>query len=58
MADTTISELFDPSAWKRVDGFGFTDLTYHRAVDAGVVRIAFDRPVVRNAIRPRTVDEL
>ncbi|HEY0618082.1 MAG TPA: 1,4-dihydroxy-2-naphthoyl-CoA synthase, partial [Kribbella sp.] len=53
-----ISELFDPSAWKQVDGFDLTDITYHRAVDAGVVRIAFNRPEVRNAFRPRTVDEL
>ena len=34
------------------------DLTYHRAADVGVVRIAFDRPEVRNAFRPSTVDEL
>jgi naphthoate synthase len=54
----TVSEIFDPSAWKPVDGFELTDITYHRAVDAGVVRIAFDRPEVRNAFRPHTVDEL
>ncbi|WP_350279588.1 1,4-dihydroxy-2-naphthoyl-CoA synthase [Kribbella sp. HUAS MG21] len=54
----TVSEIFDPSAWKQVDGFELTDITYHRAVDAGVVRIAFNRPEVRNAFRPRTVDEL
>ncbi|MDT7726381.1 MAG: naphthoate synthase [Actinomycetota bacterium] len=53
-----ISEIFDPSAWKQVDGFELTDITYHRAVDAGVVRIAFNRPEVRNAFRPQTVDEL
>jgi naphthoate synthase len=53
-----ISDLFDPSAWKEVDGFELTDITYHRAVDAGVVRIAFNRPEVRNAFRPQTVDEL
>jgi naphthoate synthase len=53
-----VSALFDAGAWKPVDGFDFTDLTYHRAVDAGVVRIAFDRPEVRNAFRPHTVDEL
>jgi naphthoate synthase len=41
-----------------VEGFDFADITYHRAVDAGVVRIAFDRPEVRNAFRPQTVDEL
>ena len=39
-------------------GFQFTDVTYHRAVDQGTVRIAFDRPEVRNAFRPHTVDEL
>ncbi|GAA1603077.1 1,4-dihydroxy-2-naphthoyl-CoA synthase [Kribbella sancticallisti] len=53
-----VSDLFDPSAWKQVDGFDLTDITYHRAVDAGVVRIAFNRPEVRNAFRPQTVDEL
>jgi len=54
----TVSEIFDPSAWKPVDGFELTDITYHRAVDAGVVRVAFNRPEVRNAFRPHTVDEL
>jgi naphthoate synthase len=52
------SELFDPAAWRPVEGFDFTDITYHRAVDTGAVRIAFDRPEVRNAFRPGTVDEL
>ena len=36
----------------------FADITYHRAVDHGTVRIAFNRPEVRNAFRPHTVDEL
>jgi naphthoate synthase len=53
-----VSELFDPSAWDEVPGFGFTDITYHRARAHGTVRIAFDRPEVRNAFRPHTVDEL
>jgi naphthoate synthase len=54
-----VSETFDPAAWTAVPGFeGLTDLTYHRAVDAGVVRVAFDRPDVRNAFRPQTVDQL
>jgi naphthoate synthase len=53
-----VSEIFDSAAWQPVDGFDFSDITYHRAVDAGVVRIAFDRPEVRNAFRPQTVDEL
>jgi naphthoate synthase len=53
-----VSELFDESAWREVDGFSFKDITYHRAVDQGTVRIAFNRPEVRNAFRPGTVDEL
>ncbi|WP_091454284.1 1,4-dihydroxy-2-naphthoyl-CoA synthase [Actinokineospora iranica] len=58
MADREVSELFDPAQWREIDGFDFTDITYHRAVDTGAVRIAFDRPEVRNAFRPHTVDEL
>jgi len=55
----TVSEIFDPAAWREVPGFeDLTDLTYHRAVEHGTVRIAFDRPEVRNAFRPHTVDEL
>ena len=53
-----VSELFDPEAWRPVGGFDFADITYHRAVAHGTVRIAFDRPEVRNAFRPQTVDEL
>ena len=54
-----VSELFEPAAWRVVNGFGdLTDVTYHRAVDQGTVRVAFDRPEVRNAFRPHTVDEL
>jgi naphthoate synthase len=53
-----VSEIFDSSRWRPVDGFDFTDMTYHRAVDQGTVRIAFNRPECRNAFRPQTVDEL
>ena len=60
-----VSELFDASQWREVAGFGtaeLSDITYHRHVAAGreggVVRVAFDRPEVRNAFRPATVDEL
>ncbi|ASU81309.1 1,4-dihydroxy-2-naphthoyl-CoA synthase [Actinopolyspora erythraea] len=62
MADTGISEIFDPTAWQPVDGFEFTDITYHRCVldgpASGTVRVALNRPEVRNAFRPHTVDEL
>jgi naphthoate synthase len=57
-----VSDLFDPTAWEPVPGFDLTDVTYHRATGAGArrgtVRVAFDRPEVRNAFRPHTVDEL
>jgi naphthoate synthase len=53
-----VSEIFDADAWRPVPGFDFTDITYHRAVSVGAVRIAFNRPEVRNAFRPRSVDEL
>jgi naphthoate synthase len=53
----SVSEIFDPTAWRPVEGFAFTDITYHRSVDMGCVRIAFNRPDVRNAFRPHTVDE-
>ncbi|MFV2000546.1 MAG: 1,4-dihydroxy-2-naphthoyl-CoA synthase [Acidimicrobiia bacterium] len=53
-----VSEIFDPTAWEPVAGFDLTDVTYHRANNMGTVRIAFDRPEVRNAFRPGTVDEL
>ena len=49
---------FRPELWEPVAGFEFTDITYHRAKDVPAVRVAFDRPEVRNAFRPHTVDEL
>jgi len=52
------AEIFDPARWEPVPGFAFEDVTYHRAREHGTVRIAFDRPEVRNAFRPGTVDEL
>ena len=62
-----VSETFDPAAWEVAPGFeGLRDTTYHRSrpgalgehVSARAVRVAIDRPEVRNAFRPRTVDEL
>lgn len=53
-----VSEIFNPEWWTEVPGFDFRDITYHRAKDQGTVRIAFNRPEVRNAFRPQTVDEL
>ena len=62
MPRESVSELFDPAQWREVEGFDLQDVTYHRSTDegrtGGVVRVAFDRPEVRNAFRPGTVDEL
>ncbi len=56
---TRVSELFDPDRWEPVDGSdAFDDITFHRGTDVDAVRVAFDRPAVRNAFRPGTVDEL
>jgi naphthoate synthase len=54
----TVSDIFDATQWDDVPQFHFTDITYHRAKAHGTVRIAFNRPEVRNAFRPHTVDEL
>ncbi|MFB6254095.1 MAG: 1,4-dihydroxy-2-naphthoyl-CoA synthase [Halobacteriaceae archaeon] len=53
-----VSEIMDGEKWEQIPEYDFTDITYHRAVNQGTVRIAFDRPDVRNAFRPQTVDEL
>ena len=54
-----VSELFDAALWRAVPGFDdLTDVTYHHSVEAGIARVAINRPEVRNAFRPETVDEL
>lgn len=58
-----ISDVFERARWREVGLPGLTDVTYHRGVmpdgrPAPVVRVAFDRPEVRNAFRPQTVDQL
>lgn len=53
-----VSDTFDPTLWDQVNGFNFTDITYHRAKAHGTVRIAINRPDCLNAFRPKTVDEL
>lgn len=40
--------------WQEVKAY--EDITYHKA--NGMARIAFDRPEIRNAFRPRTIDEM
>lgn len=58
MSTQHVSDIFDPTQWHEVKGFSFNDITYHRAIAHGTVRIAFNRPEIRNAFRPATVDEL
>ena len=59
MAEPFVSETFDAARWVVAPGFDdLTDLTYHLDTSRRIARIAFDRPEVRNAFRPHTVDEL
>jgi len=54
-----VSDLFETGYWRDVPGFEhLSDVTYHLSANGRVARIAFDRPEVRNAFRPHTVDEL
>jgi naphthoate synthase len=56
---TRVSEVFDPDAWVVAPGSeSLGDITYHHDITGRIARVAFDRPEVRNAFRPRTVDEL
>ncbi|MBR6459514.1 MAG: 1,4-dihydroxy-2-naphthoyl-CoA synthase [Actinomycetaceae bacterium] len=68
----SVSELFNAERWRDIEGADFRDITVHRGVerlrddsgevtevrDLPVMRIAINRPEVRNAFRPETVDEL
>jgi naphthoate synthase len=55
----SVSQTFDPALWQSVDGFDqLQDISYHRHISLGIVRVGFSRPEVRNAFRPQTVDEL
>jgi len=59
VTDDFVSDIFDPAEWALAPGAeAYTDITAHVSRDGGVARIAFDRPEVRNAFRPHTVDEL
>ena len=59
MSEQQVSDLFDPAEWQAAPGSeGYTDITAHLSRDGRIARVAFDRPEVRNAFRPHTVDEL
>ncbi|MGI8394498.1 1,4-dihydroxy-2-naphthoyl-CoA synthase [Leucobacter sp. W1038] len=58
-APEQVSEIFDPSEWEVAPGAErYTDITAHLSRDGRISRVAFNRPEVRNAFRPHTVDEL
>ena len=55
----TVSDIFDPAVWDIAPGAeSYTDITAHLSLDGRIARVAFNRPEVRNAFRPHTVDEL
>ncbi|WP_456283820.1 1,4-dihydroxy-2-naphthoyl-CoA synthase [Microbacterium sp. JZ101] len=59
MSDAFVSDLFDPAEWDAAPGSeDYRDITAHVSKDGRIARIAIDRPEVRNAFRPATVDEL
>jgi naphthoate synthase len=53
-AQIKTEDLMKLADWQQVKEY--TDITYHKA--DGVARIAFNRPDVRNAFRPMTIDEM
>lgn len=50
----TTADLMKLADWQEVKSY--QDITYHQA--EGIARIAFNRPDVRNAFRPTTIDEM
>lgn len=46
----------NPIEWQEVGNLGFQDVLYHEA--EGIAKITINRPEVRNAFRPETVEEL
>jgi naphthoate synthase len=46
----------EPTNLNWVEAQKYEDITYHKA--QGIARIAFNRPEVRNAFRPKTIDEM
>lgn len=57
--NAVVSEIFDATQWVVAPGSeDFTDITYHLHISGQIARVAFNRPEVRNAFRPQTVDEL
>jgi naphthoate synthase len=53
-ANITTADLMQAVDWQEVKEY--SDITYHKA--EGIARIAFDRPDIRNAFRPQTIDQM
>jgi naphthoate synthase len=53
-AQIKTEDLMKLTDWQEVKEY--EDITYHKS--EGIARIAFDRPNVRNAFRPKTIDEM
>ncbi len=51
-------KIFNEALWDNIDKFNFEDITIHKAKESKTIRIAINRPNLRNAFRPQTVDEL
>ncbi|WP_435236560.1 1,4-dihydroxy-2-naphthoyl-CoA synthase [Psychromonas sp. PT13] len=51
----TESDFYAPITWQD-NSQHFTDIIYHKA--EGIAKITINRPQVRNAFRPKTVDEM
>lgn len=53
-AEIKTEDLMQLANWQQVKEY--EDITYHKA--EGIARIAFNRPDIRNAFRPLTIDEM
>jgi naphthoate synthase len=58
MSITTVQvDRAGPAEWVVQDGFGFEEIIYEKAAE-GIARVTIDRPHVRNAFTPLTVEEM
>jgi naphthoate synthase len=58
MSMTTVQvDRTGPADWVLQEDFGFEEILYEKA-DEGIARITINRPHVRNAFTPRTVEEM
>jgi naphthoate synthase len=58
MSITTVEiDRTGPVDWESQDGHGFQEIIYEKAAE-GIARITINRPEVRNAFTPRTVEEM